>query len=109
MHCLKKIQPKKIFDNYKEEILSIYEKNNYNKLNINGVYDYLEEKFIKLMERGLVDEASIREQFAGAYKLRCKRFYITPEFLNINSPNCSRLTALLYKNPWREKHFFFIK
>ena len=38
----------KIFDDYKDEILSIYEKNNYNKLNMNGVYDYLEEKFITL-------------------------------------------------------------
>lgn len=38
----------KAFDDYKEEILSIYEKNNYNKLNMNGVYDYLEERFITL-------------------------------------------------------------
>jgi len=38
----------KVFDEYKEEILSVYEKNNFNKLNMSGVYDYLEEKFITL-------------------------------------------------------------
>ncbi len=38
----------KVFDDFKEEILSIYEINNYNRLNMNGVYDYLEEKFITL-------------------------------------------------------------
>lgn len=38
----------KIFNDFKDEILSIYEENNYNRLNMNGVYDYLEEKFITL-------------------------------------------------------------
>lgn len=38
----------KVFDEFKEEILSVYEKNNFNKLNMSGVYDYLEEKFITL-------------------------------------------------------------
>lgn len=35
----------KIFDEYKSEILAVYESNEYRKLNMSGVYDYLEEKF----------------------------------------------------------------
>ena len=38
----------RIFDDFKNEILSIYEKNNYMKLNMSGVYDFLEEKFSTL-------------------------------------------------------------
>jgi len=38
----------KLFDSFKDEILSIYKSNNYQKLNMSGVYDYLEEKFKKL-------------------------------------------------------------
>ncbi len=35
----------KIFDGYKSEILAVYESNEYRKLNMSGVYDYLEEKY----------------------------------------------------------------
>ncbi|GMT43271.1 MAG: transposase for insertion sequence element IS21-like protein [bacterium] len=38
----------KLFDDFKDEILSVHESNDYRKLNMSGVYDYLEEKFIKL-------------------------------------------------------------
>jgi transposase len=38
----------KVFDNYKGEILSVYESNDNRKLNMNAVYDYLEEKYTKL-------------------------------------------------------------
>jgi hypothetical protein len=35
----------KIFDPFTEEILSVYESNNCQKLNVAAVYDYLEEKY----------------------------------------------------------------
>lgn len=38
----------KVFDNYFDEVLEVYKKNNFTKLNMAGVYDYLEEKYGKL-------------------------------------------------------------
>ncbi len=38
----------KVFDDYKDEILAVYESNENRRLNMSGVYDYLEEKFTEL-------------------------------------------------------------
>ncbi|MBN1216210.1 MAG: transposase [Candidatus Lokiarchaeota archaeon] len=38
----------KAFDKYKTDILIIYQNNNFKKLNMSAIYDYLEEKFGKL-------------------------------------------------------------
>ena len=38
----------KAFNRYKEEILEVYERNNYRKLPISSVYDYLEERYGEL-------------------------------------------------------------
>ena len=45
---LETLTREKMFDDFKDEILSVYESNDYRKLNMSGVYDYLEEKFLKL-------------------------------------------------------------
>ncbi len=46
---LETISRDKLFDSFKDEILSTYKSNNYQKLKMSGVYDYLEEKFKKLL------------------------------------------------------------
>lgn len=38
----------KVFDNYRDDILEIYEKNDNRRLNMASVYDYLEEKYVTL-------------------------------------------------------------
>ena len=38
----------KIFEKYKDEILEVYEKNDNRRLNMASVYDYLEEKYVRL-------------------------------------------------------------
>lgn len=39
---------KKIFEDFREEIIAVYRENNFRKLNMSAVYDYLEEKFENL-------------------------------------------------------------
>ena len=45
---LETLTREKAFDEYKEEILAVYESNGNRKLNMSAVYDYLEERFITL-------------------------------------------------------------
>jgi transposase len=45
---LKMEERKKIFEDFREEIIEVYRENNFRKLNMSAVYDYLEEKFSKL-------------------------------------------------------------
>ena len=45
---LERLTREKVFDEYKEEILAVYESNGNRKLNMSAVYDYLEERFKKL-------------------------------------------------------------
>ena len=35
----------KVLEEYEEDILKVYEKNEFKKLNMSSVYDYLEEKY----------------------------------------------------------------
>ncbi len=38
----------KVLEEYEEDILEVYEKNEFKRLNMSAVYDYLEEKYGKL-------------------------------------------------------------
>jgi len=69
---------KKDFDDFKQEILEIYKLNNYQKLNMAAIYDFLEEKYIKLPG----NEKTLRNYIhylitSGQLKLKAKtRCYI---------------------------------
>jgi len=73
----------KLFDSFKDEILSIYESNNYQKLNMSGVYDYLEEKFKKLpgSEKSLRNYIHFLERTGELKYKPKKRFYARVEEL----------------------------
>ena len=45
---LERLTREKVFEDYKEEILGVYESNGNRKLNMSAVYDYLEERFVRL-------------------------------------------------------------
>ena len=73
----------KLFDSFKDEILSIYKSNNYQKLNMSGVYDYLEEKFKKLpgSEKSLRNYIHFLERNGELKYKSKKRFYVGVEEL----------------------------
>jgi hypothetical protein len=72
----------KVFDQYREDILQVYENNNWAKLNISSVYDYLEERQGKLggSEKTLRNYIGyLRETNQLEYRERRRRYGKVPE------------------------------
>ncbi len=80
---LKTLSRDKLFDSFKDEILSIYKSNNYQKLNMSGVYDYLDEKFKKLPggEKSLRNYIHFLERSNELEYKAKKRLYVSVEEL----------------------------
>lgn len=72
----------KAFDEYKEEILAVYESNGNRKLNMSAVYDYLEERFITLPggEKSLRNYIHFLEESGELkYQSRARLYIRVPE------------------------------